>query len=151
MIVNSDLAELSCMQLVINQVPTVDDVMAAGHLFDEAPSTDLTADFLARAGHHLLIASVDGEPAGFVSGVEIAHPDKRVEMFVYELGVDEAFRRRGVATALLRALDDVAESLRCRGSWVITEPDNVEARATYAKVGAEAETSVVYEWAVPRH
>ena len=66
----------------------IDDVMTAGHLFDDPPRRDWTAAFLAHAGHHLLLALVDDEPAGFVTGIECLHPDKGAEMLLYELGVD---------------------------------------------------------------
>jgi hypothetical protein len=50
-----------------------------------------TARFLTDAGHHLSVAYGDDErPVGFVSGVELTHPDKGTEMFLYELGLDEA-------------------------------------------------------------
>ena len=58
--------------------------------------------------HHLAIAYVDDAPAGFVSGVEITHPDKATEMFLYELGVDDAFHGRGIGHALVEALRDLA-------------------------------------------
>ncbi|WP_235511490.1 N-acetyltransferase [Agromyces sp. Root81] len=75
----------------------------------------------------------DGAGVGFVSGVEMRHPDKDAEMFVYELGVDEAWRRRGIAKALLLALRDVAVQLGCRGMWTGTERDNAAALATYRR------------------
>ena len=82
----------------------VADIEAASHLFDEAVQAELTATFLDQQNHHLAIAYVDDTPAGFVSGVEITHPDKRTEMFLYELGVDDSFRGRGVGKALVAAL-----------------------------------------------
>ena len=75
-------------------------VLAAGHLFDGPPRPEATARFLAEPTHHLLVAYEDGEPAGFVTGVETTHPDKGTEMFLYEIGVDEPARRRGTGTAL---------------------------------------------------
>ena len=76
--------------------------------FDDPPKPDAKALFLASKGHHLLIVSIDGTPAGFVTGVEMTHPDKGAEMFVYELGVGEEFQRRGIAGALLAELKAVA-------------------------------------------
>lgn len=55
------------------------------------------AGFLASEGHNLLIAYVNDEPAGMVTGVEMTHQDKGTEMFLYELGVDAGFRGRGSA------------------------------------------------------
>jgi hypothetical protein len=37
----------------------------------------------------MLIAYIDYVAAGFVSGVEMSHPDKGTEMFLYELSVAE--------------------------------------------------------------
>ena len=71
-------------------------VLAGRELFDKPPTAEWAAGFLAREGHHLLFAlSDDGEPIGFVSGVETMHPDKGTEMFLYELDVAEAHRGLG--------------------------------------------------------
>jgi ribosomal protein S18 acetylase RimI-like enzyme len=74
----------------------------------------------------------DGETvAGFVSGVEMTHPDKGTEMFLYELGVEAPFRRRGYDTALVRALAELARARQCYGMWVLTDEDNAAVLATY--------------------
>lgn len=106
-------------------------VLAARDLFDDQPTEAWTRLFLAREGHHLVMAFEEGRAIGFVSGVETVHPDKGVELFVYELGVDEDHRRRGVARAMLDRLEAVAAERGCRGMWVTTEADNVAALATY--------------------
>jgi len=79
-------------------------VSAAAHIFDNPPVPDALKRFLADPTHHLLIAYSADEPAGFVSGVEVTHPDKGTEMFLYELAVDTAHRHHGIGTALVRAL-----------------------------------------------
>ena len=114
----------------------IDDVMTAGHLFDDPPRRDWTAAFLAHAGHHLLLALVDDEPAGFVTGIECLHTDKGAEMLLYALGVDDAFRRRGVGRSLVVALGDLAVERGCRQMWVPIELDNEAAVATYLSAGA---------------
>ena len=61
-------------------------VAAAQDLFDGPSDPAATARFLAEPGHHLLVAyDADERPVGFVSGVEMTHPDKGTEMFLYEL------------------------------------------------------------------
>ena len=95
-----------------------DEARAVGatHLFDDDVARATAAAFLADPRHHLLIATVDGEPAGFVSAIELLHPDKeRPEMFIYELGVDEAFRRQGAASALLQRLLEICRERGCQG------------------------------------
>ncbi len=118
-------------------------LLAASHLFDEPVRDEWATRSLAQPGHHLCLASVDGAPAGFVSGIEMTHPDKGTEMFLYELGVDEAFRGRGIGRALVRALADRARTLGCTGMWVLTERDNLAAMATYRSAGADEESDHV--------
>ncbi len=120
----------------IRRVTRAEDVHAAGHLFDSPPLPAATARFLADDRHHLLLAYVDGTPAGMVTGVETTHPDKGTEMFLYELGVDEPFRGRGIGPALTAALADLARERGCYGMWVVTDQDNAPARATYRRAGA---------------
>ena len=127
--------------------PDAGVVMAAGTLFDGPPRAAATARFLAEPGHHLFLALVDGEPAGFVSGVETTHPDKGTEMFLYELAVEERFRRRGIGRALVEALAAVARERGCYAMWVLTDDDNVAALATYRSAGAgEPEPTVMLTW-----
>lgn len=120
----------------IRRATTVTELLAAGHLFDAPPRDDWAARFLAAGGHVLLIAYEDGVPAGFVSGIEMLHPDKGTEMCLYELGVDARFRRRGIGRALTRALVDLARERDCYDVWVGVETDDEAALATYRSAGA---------------
>jgi ribosomal protein S18 acetylase RimI-like enzyme len=122
-------------------------VTAAGHLFDSIPEPAGISRFLTAPGHHLCVAYVDGVPAGFVTGVEMAHPDKGIEMLLYELGVDEPFRRRGIGAALVAALRERARERSCYGMWVLTDSENLAALRTYAAAGAAGPaTHVMFEW-----
>ena len=76
-------------------------------------------------------------PAGFVTGIEIAHPDKGVEMMLYELGVDDAYRRRGIGRALVEELEALARETGCAGMWVPVEHGNDMAIALYRACGAD--------------
>ena len=120
-------------------------VAAASHLFDGPARPDAVARFLAEDGHHLLVASEDGRAVGFVSGVEVTQPDKGTEMFLYELAVDEPFRRRGIGRALVERLAALARQAGCYGMWVVTDHDNEAARATYEGSGAVPEPEQVVE------
>jgi ribosomal protein S18 acetylase RimI-like enzyme len=86
-------------------------VLDAAGLFDAPPTDAWTTKVLSSEGHHLLLAIVeDGDPVGFVSGVETSHPDKGTQMFLYELSVDPDHGNRGIGTALVRALGDLARA-----------------------------------------
>jgi ribosomal protein S18 acetylase RimI-like enzyme len=122
-------------------------VLGAADLFDEPPTQAYTRRFLSEPTHHLLVAYEDDEPAGFVSGIEVAHPDKPVEMLLYELGVREASRRRGIGMALVEALREVALERGCAGMWVLTDDDNEAALRTYRRAGAHAPSAqLMLEW-----
>lgn len=122
-------------------------VFEAAALFDEPPAAFATARFLDDPRHHLLVAYDGGQPAGFVSGVEMTHPDKGTEMFLYELGVHEEHQRRGIGKALVAALRDLARERGCYGMWVLTDGDNEAALATYAGAGGSApQPQVLIDW-----
>lgn len=122
-------------------------VCAASHLFDQEVRLEWVQQFLAQPDHHLCIAYASGgEPTGFVSGVELTHPDKGTELFLYELGVDDRFRGCGIGKALVAALTDLARERGCYGVWVLTDSDNSAAVRTYKSAGISdpSEQSVAY-------
>ena len=122
-------------------------VVAAQHLFDGPAKADATARFLAEPGSHLLVGSVGGEPAGFVSGVEVTHPDKGTEMLLIELAVDEAHRRRGHGRALVEALLELARKRGCTGMFVLVDEDNDAGRAAYRSAGgSETSRPCMVDW-----
>lgn len=129
----------------------VEAVVDAGFLFDQAPDPEATRRFLAEPTHHMLFAYDDaGKPVGFVSGVEVTHPDKGTEMFLYELAVDEPVRRRGIGLALVDALNALARERGCYGTFVFTDAHNEAALATYARAGAKTPSShLMFEWDLP--
>lgn len=120
----------------IRRALTPAELTAAEGLFDGPTRTDWSERFLASPGHLMLIAYVDGVPAGMVSGIEMSHPDKGTEMCLYEISVDEGYRRRGIGRALAQALADEARARGCYGMWVGVDTDNEAALATYAAAGA---------------
>ena len=123
----------------IERVVDAAAVQAGADLFDGPPLAGATARFLASPTHHLLFAYEGDRAVGMISGVETTHPDKGTEMFLYELGVVAGARRRGVGTALVRALEELARERGCYGMWVGAEAGNDPALATYRRAGGERE------------
>jgi len=98
---------------------------------------------LLRDERTVFVAAFDaGAPVGFAFGFVLPrrHGAPTI-LFVYEVGVDEAYRRRGIAKELMRRL--AAEAGAGEG-FVLTEPDNEAANALYRSLGgAPAE---VVQW-----
>ena len=121
-------------------------VRAGDTVFDHAVQRAWVADFFADPANLLAIALHDGEIVGMASGIAYVHPDKPRQLFVNEVGVAEAYQRRGIGARLVRALLARGRELGCAEAWVATEDDNVAARGLYASVGGveEEERAVVY-------
>ena len=99
------------------------------------------------------IALVAMEEGGSVIGGLAAYElpkfeQERSEIYIYDLAVDAAHRRRGVATALIREVQRIAAE---RGAWVIfvqADQGDDPAIALYSGLGAREE---VVHFDVPVH
>ena len=68
-------------------------------------------------------------------------------MFLYELAVDEAHRRRGHGRALVGALAALARERGCTGMFVFVDDDNEAGRAVYRSAGgAESSRPFMVDW-----
>jgi ribosomal protein S18 acetylase RimI-like enzyme len=118
--------------------------------FDNRVLPGETRRFLEDERHHLLLGYVDDLPAGFLSAVEVFHPDKRSELFLNEVGVMEQARRRGVARALVDDLKRIGRERGCVSIWVLTDEDNAAAMHLYQSTGGvwNGEPSVMFEYSL---
>ncbi len=118
-------------------------LLATASVFDNPVDPQQLARFQASEGHELVFAFSDGKVIGFASGTVIFHPDKPPAFFINEVGVEEAFRRRGIGTELCRRLIHIAQDHGCRGFWLATEDDNTAARALYQGLNARETSGIV--------
>ncbi len=100
---------------------------------DDAYLNDLLDD-----GSFVAIVAMDGERVvGGLAGYELRKFEQaRSEFYIYDLGVLELYRRRGIATALIEASRRVAKA---KGAWVVyVQADLVDAPAIelYTKLGS---------------
>ena len=87
---------------------------------------------LATDSFWLLLAKLEGQAAGCASLVRIPKLDRRRGfLFLDELYVAPEFRRRGVATHLLGAAQELARREACAGVRLLVRPTNAPARALY--------------------
>jgi ribosomal protein S18 acetylase RimI-like enzyme len=131
-------------RLTVRRETSVDVRLAAelDALFDVGMSWDAEQGqrFLAHPDSLLLVARWDGEVCGFLFAYRLPRFDRRrAEVLLYEIGVHEAFQRRGVGRALVEETKRWAAEVGADELWVLTEDDNVPARALYTATGGREE------------
>jgi aminoglycoside 6'-N-acetyltransferase I len=120
----------------------------APEVFDEPVDPERRAAYLADPRHHMVVAIKDDEVVAQVAGVVYRHPDKTAELFIDEVAVTPALRRRGIARALLNEMLARGKALGCEEAWVGTEHDNGPARALYESGGVPPEPFVMYTFSL---
>ena len=107
----------------------------AGQVWDETA----VAEVLSMPGAYGLLAAIkDAEPAGFLLGCNVANSGANSGADsgeILSLGTTRAWRRRGVARALLRAAMTRAEAAGVSRLFLEVAEDNIAARDLYAGAG----------------
>jgi ribosomal protein S18 acetylase RimI-like enzyme len=94
--------------------------------------------FLANPDNALFVATVESVIVGFLTAYRLQRFDQRkAEVLLYEVGVNEAYQRRGIGKALIAAVKQWANEVEADEVWVLTDADNEAAMALYASTGGE--------------
>lgn len=97
-----------------------------------------------------LVALREGLVVGGLAAYELVKfEQERSEVYIYDLAVDAACRRQGIATALISRLQELAA--QC-GAWVVfvqADPGDEPAIALYAGLGTREEV-LHFDLPVPR-
>ena len=91
-----------------------------------------------RPDGEVLVAELDGEVVGLAAYQlidVIERPDP--QCWITALVVDDRYRRRGVAYALLHTIEETARDFACFRLEVTTHPDRPDALAFYRATGFE--------------
>jgi len=106
------------------------------HYTDHPPDDAYLGSLLARDTFVAIAALADGKVVGGLAAYVLPKFEQaRSELYIYDLAVDEAHRRRGVATGLIATLKTLA---RERGIYVIyvqADLGDDPAIALYTKLG----------------
>jgi len=132
--------DVSDVSLTIRQLREVDAALAEqlNAEFDEGVVWDEEEGrhFLANPDTLFLAAFWGERVCGFATAYRLQRFDpRRAEVLLYEIGVNEAFQRHGVGTALITAVKRWAQEGGADEVWVLTERDNTAAMALYAATG----------------
>ena len=95
---------------------------------------------------HVLAAFRDDRPVGYALVYVLSRIDDRTMAFVYDVGVEEPFRRQGVGRELLDAAKALMAESGAYKMFVLTDEDNEAAMALYAASGGERGVPEVVWW-----
>lgn len=108
-----------------------------GSYLDQQPDDPYLARLLARDTFIAVAAFAGTQMVGGLAAYELPKFEQaRSEIYIYDLAVDEQYRRRGIATALIAELQRLAAE---RGAWVIfvqADYGDDPAVALYTKLGS---------------
>jgi aminoglycoside 3-N-acetyltransferase I len=107
---------------------------------EKQPDDAYLATLLSRPDFIAVAAVSEGRVVGGLAAyVLVKFEQARSETYIYDLAVDELFRRQGIATALIREVQRVS---RAKGAHVVFVQADVEdgpAVALYTKLGTREE------------
>jgi aminoglycoside 3-N-acetyltransferase I len=127
-----------------------------GEVFDDRasygsarPSRAYCERLLVSEGFIALVARQDERVVGALAAYVLRKfEQERSEVYIYDLAVAADHRRQGIATALIRALQEVAAQGDAYVIFVQADPPDAPAIALYGKLGVR-EAVLHFDIAVP--
>jgi ribosomal protein S18 acetylase RimI-like enzyme len=115
----------------------------------EPLSPEAARGLLSEPRNLLVVAFDGGEPVGLVLGYELQrrHGPER-SLFVYDIGVEQRHRRRGIGTQLMKHLFAAAQAEGAAEAFVLTDESNPSAMRFYESLGGyrERNDDVMYDF-----
>ncbi len=112
---------------------------------DAANATKL----LSNPGFHALAALHEGVVVGGLIAYELPmYTGQFAEMFLYDIGVEDSFQRKGIATGMIEELKRICQRKHINTIFVGTSVDNEAARKLYEATGGELEIIPWYTYAL---
>jgi aminoglycoside 3-N-acetyltransferase I len=136
----------TCQQLSPADIDALRSLLRVfGEAFDDVPTyqnavpgNTYLLNLLGKP-HFIVIVALQGSQV--VGGLAAYELDKfeqeRREIYIYDLAVAEAHRRRGIATALIRELQRVARERKAYVIYVQADPEDEPAIRLYESLGTK--------------
>ena len=111
------------------------------------PSAEYLEELLNRPLAHLVVALDHNKVVGGISALEIPMFTKEInEMFIYELGVIEGYRRKGIARQLIHKVKDICQDKGIKSMFVCADADNKIAKSVYENAGGKEEAVSLFTY-----
>lgn len=136
---------IDIVRLTLGNIDVLKSV--AEDVFDDDIAPAQAAAYAAAPGHLMMIAVEGATVVGQIAAVIHHRIDQPSELYIDNLGVSPSHQRQGIARRLLGAIAELGKTLGCAEAWVVTDTDNVAARALYAERSA-VEAVVMYGFEV---
>lgn len=104
------------------------------------PNDDYLKTLLAKPSFIALVAMADKDVVGgLVAYVLEKFEQERSEIYIFDLAVAEAYRRKGIATGLIIELKKIAKQIGAYVIYVQANPEDVPAVKLYESLGIKEE------------
>lgn len=114
-----------------------DDLLTAAHLHRDVIGDATTITMLAEAADGTLVGYAIAHPT-----YETGHAERG--LYVADLYVAPAHRRRGIARALLSAVARAGHAQGARHLWLTAKAQNTAAHAFYRRLGSRGESVMAF-------
>ena len=112
-------------------------------------SDEYMKKLLSKQGFYILVAVENEKILGGLTAYEfIKSKCEEREMFLYEIGVEASYRRKGVARKLIEGLIEICKEKGIKTLFVATEMDNEPAKKLYEKTGGKFENAAIYTYEI---
>lgn len=110
-------------------------------------SDEYVKNLLSRDDFHVVAAFENKTLVGGLTAYELAkYKREDTEIFLYEIGVEESHRRKGIGRELINFLRQICIEKGILEMFVATEMDNDSAKALYEKMDGEFAATAIYSY-----
>ncbi|HTL39328.1 MAG TPA: AAC(3)-I family aminoglycoside N-acetyltransferase [Methylomirabilota bacterium] len=111
------------------------------------PSNAYLTSLLAKPDFIVLVATGEDEIVGGLAAYQLQKfEQERSEIYIYDLAVDEAHRRKGIATRLIQELKNIAKNRDAYVIYVQADKEDLPAIKLYESLGKKED---VFHFDIP--